>query len=534
MTSHRTLLGVVVAASLAPLATAQQRFSDVTAAAGIQHVQSVDAIAQLSEITAMSGGAAVGDIDGDGWVDLFVTRLEQPSILYRNLGRDSSGAHQGFVDDTDYVFFGKRPGLRGNGVAFGDIAGDGDLDLYVATVWTRRYQLFINENGRFRNDAARRGASLETTYVHHGYSPSFGDYDGDGYLDIYVTEWGHFAPHASDSRLLRNLGAVNPGHFEDTTDAAEVALEGSNGVFAFTPIFSDLDDDGHQDLALANDFGLSRLFWNDGDGTFTEGTITAGVGTDENGMGATVADFNGDGLLDWFVTAIYGLNCPVGCGWGISGNRMYLNNGDRTFTDATDAMGVRDGGWGWGTVAFDYDLDGDVDLAMTNGVDFSWWDADDDFNADPMKLWRNDGQSFTEVSTSLGLTDTGSGKGMLTFDYDRDGDLDIFMVNNAAAPVLYRNEGGSGHWLQVRLQSDSPNRFGIGARVLVTRNAGDAPQLREVTASSTFLAQSEVMAHFGLGDSDAAIHQVEVRWPSGQVSILRDVEVDQHLYVQEP
>lgn len=320
------------------------------------------------------------------------------------------------------------------------------------------------------------------------------------------------------------------------TVAAGVEVEAPQGVFTFAPRWADLDDDGFPDLAIAGDFGTSRLFWNDGDGTFTEGTLAAGVGTDENGMGAAIGDVDGDGRLDWFVTAIYDpldTCATLACNWGPSGNRLYLNAGNRTFVDATD-QGVRDGGWGWGAVALDCDHDGDLDLAMTNGVVFDFFPMDDPFNDDPMKLFRNDGGSFTEIAAASGLTDTRSGKGLLSLDYDRDGDLDLFVVNNADTPVLYRCEGTAGHWLQVRLEARGPNRHAIGSRVRVFRTPGAAPMLRELSASSNFLGQDEILAHFGLGNSPSPVHLVEITWPDGSVTRLSDVTVDQHLLVRQP
>ncbi|MAE68160.1 MAG: hypothetical protein CMJ18_28250, partial [Phycisphaeraceae bacterium] len=280
------------------------------------------------------------------------------------------------------------------------------------------------------------------------------------------------------------------------------------------PRFTDLDDDGHPDLALVADFGTSRLYWNDGDGTFTDGTHDASVGTDENGMGSAIADFDGDGLLDWFITSIYDPEdtCGAGgCNWGTTGNRMFRNLGDRTFDDVTDEAGVRDGGWGWGASGLDYDNDGDMDLAMTNGINFET-DRDDPFETDRSRLWRNDGGgSFTEVGEDLGVTDVRPGKGLLTFDYDGDGDLDLFIVNHGDAPVLYRNDGGNENdWLQVRVVGVQSNRDGIGARVTVTPDL-DAPEqvlVREIDGGSHYLAQSDLVAHFGLGPSAGTVDRV--------------------------
>ena len=156
---------------------------------------------------------------------------------------------------------------------------------------------------------------------------------------------------------------------------------------------------------------------------------------------STFGDIDGDGLVDWFVTSIFDPDetCEVReCNWGYTGNRLYRNEGGRVFSDATDDAGVRNGAWGWGTTLFDSDNDGDLDLVMTNGVDFpddEVPEVDEPWNDDAMRFWRNDGRGgMTEMADAVGLTDTGSGKGLLVFDYDEDGDLDIFLVNNAAAP----------------------------------------------------------------------------------------------------
>jgi hypothetical protein len=497
---------------------------DVTAEAGVDYLQlDLGAIPTDEETTYMTGGAAAADYDGDGWVDLYVTRLDAPDLLFRNRGDGT------FSDATAAA--GLAQDLPSNGAAWGDIDNDGDPDLYVTTLGSSatRFHLFVNDGaGVFDEEALRRGAAVDQPGAHYGQSVTFGDFDRDGWLDIHTTEWrpSDLAPGApSNARLLRNRGAEAPGYFEDVTDAAGVALEGPDGVFALSSRFGDLDGDGWSDLLVVGDGGTSRLFWNNGDGTFSDGTTSAGVGTDENGTGSAVGDVNGDGLLDWFVTGIYApddvcADPAAGCGFGSSGNRLFLNAGGRRFLDGTDAVGVRDGGWGSAAALYDLDNDGDLDAAMSNGANVPYLAPPNDavyarFDPDLLRVWRNDGGVATEVSSDLGMSDSGAGRGLLTFDFDRDGDLDLFVVNNADGPVLYRNDIGTGHrFLRVRTRGRDSNRSGIGAVVRLWRTPDAVPQIREIEAGSHYLGQSELAAHFGLGSGTAPVHRVEVSWPA--------------------
>ena len=511
------------------------KFTDVTLAAGIDYVQHGPSpptcpLPNTHCGVVMSGGAAAGDYDGDGDLDLYVTRLDDTDILYRNRG---DGTFEDATLESGLTF-----NLRSNGPGWGDVDNDGDLDLYVTTLLDTRFYLFINDgNGVFTEEGAVRGAAIIGPDVHQGMSVAFGDYDRDGFLDISVGEWRRTesAPGAlSNARLLRNRGASAPGHFEDVTQSAGVALDGASasvgGVFVFTPTFTDLDDDGWPDLTMANDFLQSKLFWNNGNGTFTDGTVAAGVGTDESGMGSAIGDFDGDGDLDWFVTAIYP-TCGIPCQPG-AGNRLYRNDGNRVFGDHTDIALVRRGYWGWGAAFLDFDNDRDLDLVMTNGM-ADW----PDFENDPMRLWRNDGAGqMPEISADCGLSDTGRGKALVVFDYDGDGDQDVFVVNQGGRPVLYRNDGGNTNdWLRVRLESSTLNRHGIGGRVTVVPATGATPMVREIRAGSQYLAQSEMIAHFGLGEQAGPIAEVRVRWPtSGNVQVLTDVAPNQTLVIDEP
>jgi hypothetical protein len=416
-----------------------------------------------------------------------------------------------------------------NGVVSGDVDNDGDLDLYMTTTgYTRNYLYLNNGQAVFTEVAAGQTASLSNSTLRDGQGASFGDYDNDGFLDLATGDWGNFIA-SSQSRLLRNLGAAQPGVFEDVTAAAGVNVYRNERSYRYTPRFVDLDRDGLMDLTFAGDFKSSQLFWNNGDGTFTDGTLPAGVGTDLNGMGSTFGDYDRDGDLDWFITNITnapGIPGPFG-GW----NRLYRNEGNRTFTEVTLEAGVRDSRFSWGTTFFDYDNDGDLDLTATNGYNGPGWNDDRTF------LWRNDDGVYTDVSEALGVIDTLQGRGLIHLDYDADGDLDMVVVNNAAGPILYRNDGGNAnHYLRIQPWGTVSNRDGIGAFITVTPDLAH-PEERmvwEIDGGSSFVSQNERIAHFGLGDLAETVDLVTIRWPSGVVQQLTGVAIDSVLTVQEP
>jgi hypothetical protein len=523
-----TLGYVILAAGLgARGATAKPTFTNVTAAVGITHVQSASSGEQ-----AMTGGVAAADFDGDGLVDLFFTRVDASDVLYRNTGN-------GFEDVSAAAGF--TAVLPTNGAAAGDIDNDGDVDLYLMGSQSTRHYLYINNGaGHFTEEALERGASVRMggpSLDRRGQGVALGDYDRDGYLDMLTSD--HSRPTmTSGSRLLHNLGgAANPGHFEDVTHAAgldvyrtPLAVTDPPNAYRFAPQFSDLDGDGRTDIVFSADSRTSQLFWNNGDGTFTDGTVAAGVGTDKSGMGSTLGDFDRDGDLDWFVTAIMDTTF-IGAN---PGNRLYRNNGNRTFTDVTSAAGVRNTGpglsWGWGTTFFDYDNDANLDLIATNGFISG-------YTADRTTLWRNNADgSFTDVSVASGITDTGQGRGLLHVDYDNDGDLDIVIANYAATPIVYRNDGGNdANWLRVQTRGSISNRDGIGALIKVVPDLTrpDEFQIWEVSSGGSFLSQDEMTAHFGLGELPGSIGLVEIRWPSGLLQRYADVPINSLMVAEE-
>jgi len=532
-------------------------FENVTEAAGLEHRQYA-AASGPDDATCMfdgddlpntdcqpqwfSGGLAVGDYDADGWPDLFFTRLGAPDRLYRNRGDGT------FEDVTTEAGLGDCTFT--NGAAFGDIDDDGDLDLVVTALGGPAHHLYVNDGaGHFADEAAARGVALDMGGPHGGQSVTMGDYDLDGDLDLHLNEWlrPRNAPASPTgplgSRLLRNDGN---GHFDDVTAQAGVQLDGRStdgGVYGFASTFVDLDADGHPELVVAADFRTSALFWNRGDGTFEEGSEAAGVNTESNAMGSTFGDFDDDGDLDWFVTSIAQMASCAGptCGWIGTGNRLYRNDGGRTFAEISEAADVRDAGWGWGAAWGDLDGDGDLDLAATNG-----WPGPDLqggrlFVATPMRLWMNVAGRLEDEAAARGADDPGQGRGLALIDYDLDGDLDVLVARHGQSPQLLRNAGRPessggvhGHWLSVDVRADAGSApASPGAVVRVWPDDSSIPLVRHVGVGAHFLAEVIGPVHFGLGE-DASVARLEVEWPaSGRKLVRLGVSANQRLVVTE-
>jgi hypothetical protein len=479
----------------------------------------------------MSGGVAVGDFDGDGWPDMYFTRLDGPGVLYRN-------QHDGsFADVT------RREGLDAlaepsNGAAFVDVDGDGRLDLFVTTLAGRRWYLYMNRSGRFADEAAARGVAVDDGNAHSGFSVDVGDVNGDGYPDLRTAEWRIselVSTGPSHTRLLLNRGAARPGFFVDVTARAGAGDDPHvPGVFAFASALTDIDGDGSTDIVAVNDFGRTRMLWGDGRGAFGDGTRAAGFGADENGMGLTIADYDGDGRPDVFVSSIYDRDqrCRNGaCARGTTGNRLYRYIGRRKFADVTSRAGVRDGGWGWGAAFVDTTNEGLDDLVSTSGVAFPWEPGDRKFAGGGMHFWRNRGDgTFASVSACCGIVVPGPGKGLALLDYDRDGRTDIVVVRDGDHPVLLHNESkGTGSWLDVRAVGRSGmTAYGATVTVVVGRHRW----IRSVDSPTHFLAASSPDPHFGLGAATKA-DQVSVQWPGRRgTTVLHDVAIDRTITIR--
>lgn len=458
-----------------------------------------------------SAGGAVGDVDADGFPDLFFSRLGAPDKLFRNLGDGT------FEDISAQVGF--ESCTQTGGAAFADLDRDGDLDLVAAGLGAGRHRVYRNrldEGLGFEEAGVEFGLDLSAATKRSSHSVEVGDYDLDGRLDVMIHEWirTHNAAPISGSRLMRGSGTG----FVDVTESLGLQFNTDldSGDYGFSSAFVDLDEDGLMDMLVAGDFGTSRLYWNQGDSLVVDGTTEMAAELDTlSGMGMAVGDIDGDADLDWFVTGIYEddpTECDGLCVDFGSGNRLIRNDGNRQLVDATDEFGVRDANWAWGSAFVDIDNDSDLDLIAVNGWLGRALDGSFEARDSAAMLWENDGEGHMTPLTNRGFGHLGQARSVLPVDYDLDGDVDLVVTNHGDRPVLYRNDGGNeGAHLRVRVDP-----LDVGARVLVFLPGIETPLLRVVgSEAGHFGGHGERVLHFGLGDA-AVITRVEV-WRPGDV-----------------
>ena len=489
-------------------------FTDVTTSAGLGFSHGYVGGAG-SPYERIGAGIAVGDYDNDDFLDLYMVRGSiGPNLLFHNLGNgtfEEVGAAAGVDVDNS----------RGAGPRFFDADGDGWLDLLVGAVNNAPTRLFRNlGDGTFEDLTPTAGISVNRST----FASTFADIDKDHDLDIAQSHWGTGADLCDpcDGHIWLNNG---DNTFTEA-DATTGVIYANGGVdHTFDPSFADINGDNWPDLLLVSDFGTTRTYINDGDGTFTE-TTDPGVITDENGMGGELVDYDGDGDLDWFVTSIFG--GPENPNFaGRTGNRLYRNLGDGSFEDVTSEAGPRIGDWGWGPCFADFNNDGHFDIFHVNG-----W-AQFSFEEDLSKLFLSNGDgTFTQMAPLLGIEDTGQGRGLSCLDFDRDGDVDILASNNEQEPTLFRNDGGNAkNFLNISLRSRTPNTDGIGAKVHVELDNGDMHD-QEMRSGGGFVSQHPHEIHLGLDDATMA-DVIEVSWPDGIVNTYTDVAANQFVELKQ-
>ena len=505
-------------------------FTDITNSAGLSYELPPSDLSD--EMHLMAGGVAVGDYNGDGWLDLFISHGLQPGKLFENKG-------DGTFADRTFLKLGILNG-RQLGALFFDADEDGDLDLLLSEddADDKYSRLLINRGTvPFLDSQDKKGLNFNR-FTH---SFSMADYDNDGDLDLYSAHWGGVKNIQNPGYLWQKQDA---GQFMDVSSIlpevpASPVQDIGNADVQFSANFADIDGDHDSDILLSGDFQTSQVLHNDS-GIFQDTTSPAI--SDENGMGGAVGDYDNDGDLDWFVTSIWnplqaeGIKAYHG---GESGNRLYNNDGAGNFTDKTTVAGVREGFWGWGTCFADFNNDGWLDIFHTNGMTDRRSVTDTifpQFLDDPSRLFiNNQDGSFTERSIEYGITHTGHGRGISCLDFDKDGDIDILIANNGLAPTLYRNNSraATNHnsYLSVRLIGSNKNRQAVGAKIWLESDGLN--QYRELRLGTNYLSNDPVLAHFGLADKKKG-DKLTIRWPDGGIQVMKDVALNQHLVISKP
>lgn len=540
-------------------------------------------------------GGCAGDFDGDGLPDLFLVSQDGSNRLFRQT------AAWEFTDVTEQAGVGGGQ-TWGCGASFADIDNDGDLDLYVCNFGAPN-QLYWNQgDGTFVEGAQAAGLDLIDATV----SASFADIDRDGDLDVYLLTYllfqlaetdqqvkvryidgvanvhpdfadkyaflngDHLSELGLKDRLYRNNG---DGTFTDISLEAGVGSERNHGLSA---TWWDSNNDQWPDLYVASDFyDADHLWQNQGDGTFRDQLAESPVVpyTPWFAMGSDFGDINRDGWFDFTVADMsavdhYGQKMRMGemtantwfLEWAnprqYMRNTLYLNGRNGRFMESGFLSGVESTGWTWAMRFADFDCDGWEDLAITNGMARDVNNSDyvaevealrvagkdaerqrlidsyDRSGAEANLVFRNRGDlSFENVSEAWGYDAVAPSYGLITCDFDRDGDLDM-VVNNMNAPAsIYRNDMTSGHRLLVQLRGRSSNHFGVGARVRIKTSSGW--QQRMLTLARGYASAEEPMLHFGLGE-DELIEQIRVDWPSGAEQVLENLSAGQLITITEP
>lgn len=541
-----------------PDVSAEVQFVDATTAAGIdfQHVDGRTGEKYLIE--TLGSGALFFDFDLDGHLDLYIvnaTHIPPPidgksvqtaefpqNRLYRNTGNSTfiDVTHKAGVGDTGY----------GVGCAAADINNDGYPEIYVTNFGRNR--LYANNgDGTFTDITQRAGVGDERW----GTSAAFLDYDLDGDLDLYVVNYMKFSIAENrwwETRGIRTYCSptdqIAGSHFVGEPDI----LYRNNGDTTFTDVtqnagishralglavaVGDYDNDGYPDIHIANDMEADRFYRNNGDATFTETADLTGTGYDGNGfpgsgMGSAFGDYDNDGYLDLVVSNASAL--PV---------ILYQNESAAFFTDVSFISGIGAATlsyFKWAVEFFDYNNDGLLDLFVANGhlqENISLFSDSTYPQAD--LLFRNTRQQdgtyhFTDTSTEVGLTQLPKkvSRGAAFGDYDNDGDIDIFLNNSNQPATLLRNDGGNNKpWLTLQLIGTQSNASAIGTKVFV--KASSLSLFREVRSGASYLSQSDLRVHFGLG-KHSTIDTLAIRWQSGHRDQFSHLKSNQILRIKE-
>jgi len=544
------LIAALLAIRLVELAGAAQeqthvQFVNIASEAKVAFKHENGATPQKYMPETMAGGSIILDYNNDGWPDIFfvnggsfVDKQKAAGARHRLYRNNKDGT---FTDVTATSGIGVSG--FGMGACSADYDNDGWPDLYITSVGGNKLY-HNNGSGAFTDVTEKAGVGSQLWSA----SCAFGDIDNDGYVDLYVTNYVDFSVqnnkycvYTGDTRVYCHPNVYNgvpdilyrnngDGTFSDVSRSAGIYRPDGKGLGV---VFGDYDGDGWIDIYVANDSTPNFLFHNKGKGVFEEVGLLAGVAVGSDGqalagMGTDMGDVDGDGLLDIFVTNL-----------DRQTHNLYRNLGKGLFADVTFESGVGEATLpfvGFGAVFFDYDNDTDLDLAIANGdvIDNVSLFRDSTSYEQRNLLLQNDGMGkFRDVgpASGPGFALKKPSRSLSAADIDNDGDLDLLIGNVGQTADLLRNDGGNNNnSLSIRTVGSKSNRDGIGARLKLT--IGGKVLLQEVRAGSSYLSQSDLRVHFGMGKAPRA-ERLEIRWPSGAVEVLQDVEANQILTVTE-
>jgi hypothetical protein len=516
-------------------------FRDVAAEVGLvfRHDRGATPEHHLPEM--VGSGVAWLDYDNDGWMDLYVVQ-SGPFPGGTEKSRDRLFHNEGgkrFVDVTDRA--GIRDTAYGMGAAAADFDNDGFVDLFVTNYGGANILYHNNGDGTFTDVTAKAGVAGPRFST----SAAWGDYDGDGDLDLYVCQYADdrkdaelfcgdprtgerdYCPPimypATNGVLYRNDGN---GRFTDVTKAAGLGDAPGKGLGV---LFVDVDQDGRPDIYVANDEVMNRLFHNLGNGRFEDVSVVSGTafgnqGNPQGGMGVDAGDLDGDGLVDITVANFEGEN-----------DSFYRNLGGGTFDDLSVSSGFGPPTLNYvkfGLVLIDVDNDGDLDAHVTNGHIYDRPKRQGATEEQRAQLLFNDGTGkFVERSCGPAFEKAYVGRGSAAADFDNDGDPDIAVSSSNGPLQLLRNDGAHGNWLGVALVGTKSNRQGVGARLVAETPAGKK-RTRFVQAGSSYLSTSDPRVLFGLGE-EKSVKTLTVYWPSGTVQKLENLDGGRYITVKE-
>ena len=525
--------------------------ADITPSTGIQfeHLSSPE---QKFIVESMSGGVALIDYNRDGWPDIYFTNAQNVDMAIH--GRKARSAlyrnnHDGtFTDVTDVAGVGYP--CWAMGVAVGDYNDDGRPDLLV-TCFGGVVLYRNNGDGTFTDVTRSAGLSADPKWA---TGAAFGDYDGDGWVDLFVAHYVDFhldnmAPFGSSDtckymgidvqcgpRGLKgspdNLYHNNRnGTFTDVSERSGVG--DSEHRYGLTAIWSDFDNDGKLDLLVTNDGQPNYLYRGNGAGRFVDAGFSSGVALNENGaaqanMGVALGDFLHKGRMSLLISHFDNEYAA-----------FYRNDGDMNFTEISNVSGIAKGtrGYvGWGDAFVDFENDGWEDFFLVNGHVYPQVDSlhSKVTYSEPKLLFLNqhDG-TFKDISTLAGtaIQIPQVSRGMAVGDLFNDGKVEAVVENLVGKPMILRPEGGPrDHWISFQLEGVKSNRLALNARVRAT--AGDLVQLSEVISGGSYLSQNDLRLHFGLGEHES-VDEAKIFWPDGMVETLTNLIADRFYAVRE-